>query len=201
MAATEANAKDVSFLVNCGEDIDQRKSIVGHAPIHKAVLSYDIEKKEETLKELISCQANLDRLDANGWTALHHAAYNGDLRSAEILIEEGAKVNAFSNCGRTALHFAAMKNHRDVIYHLEEKRANLKAVDDQKCTPLHLACKKGARDAVTLLLGLGADCYAKDFRSWTPLHYAAYDGHPRICKMLLTWVADEDPALRDHRNS
>jgi ankyrin repeat protein len=36
-------------------------------------------------------------MDSNGWTALHHAAYIGDLESATTLIQADAKVNAYSN--------------------------------------------------------------------------------------------------------
>lgn len=39
----------------------------------------------------------MDILDSNGWTALHHAAYNGDKDSAEILLDNGALVNEYSN--------------------------------------------------------------------------------------------------------
>jgi ankyrin repeat protein len=49
-------------------------------------------------------------MDSNGWTALHHAAYLGDFESAEILIHNKAKVNAYSNQQKTPLHFAAMNN-------------------------------------------------------------------------------------------
>ena len=38
-AASEANFEDLRYLVNCGEIIDDRMSITGEAPIHKAVLS------------------------------------------------------------------------------------------------------------------------------------------------------------------
>lgn len=38
-AAQTANKSDLEYLVNCGENIDGRFSIVGQAPIHKAVLS------------------------------------------------------------------------------------------------------------------------------------------------------------------
>ena len=37
-AAKTANTKDLEYLVNCGESIDDRASIAGQAPIHKAVL-------------------------------------------------------------------------------------------------------------------------------------------------------------------
>ena len=43
-AATTSNTKDLEYLVNCGENIDERSSIVGQAPIHKAVLSDNSEK-------------------------------------------------------------------------------------------------------------------------------------------------------------
>jgi len=55
----------------------------------------------------------MDNIDSNGWTALHHAAHNGDLEAATILIKDGhANVNAYSNQQRTPLHFAAMNNHK-----------------------------------------------------------------------------------------
>jgi ankyrin repeat protein len=55
------------------------------------------QEKSQALKSIITCNANLDTLDSNGWTALIHAAYHGDLESAKILIASGAKVNSYSN--------------------------------------------------------------------------------------------------------
>lgn len=96
-AAGQANDIDIKYLVNCGSKIDNRQSIFGEAPIHKAVLS-DEGNKEKTLKAIIEdCNANVNNMDSNGWSALHHAAYIGDVSSATVLIESGAKVNAYSN--------------------------------------------------------------------------------------------------------
>lgn len=96
-AAVQANDRDIKYLVNCGNKIDERSSIFTEAPIHKAVLSAD-EKKQQALTAIIEdCNANVNQIDANGWSALHHAAYIGDLDSAAALIEAGAKVNAYSN--------------------------------------------------------------------------------------------------------
>ena len=55
--------------------------------------------------------ADINSIDSNGWTALHHASYNGDIKSVDQLIEAGANFNAFSNQFKTPLHFAAMNNH------------------------------------------------------------------------------------------
>ena len=90
-------------------------SITGEAPIHKAVLSGQPQKQMALNTIITDCNANLDTLDSNGWTALHHASYNGDLESARTLLLKGARVGAYSNLGKTALHFASMRNHVDLI--------------------------------------------------------------------------------------
>ena len=199
-AALQANVKDLKHLVNCGNRIDSQLSIFGEAPIHKAVHSKD-SQKSQALHAIIESKANMDNMDSNGWTALHHASHNGDLASATILIVEGgAKVNSYSNQGRTPLHFAALNNHKTLIQLLLSKGAELEWKDEQKCTPLHLACKRGHFESVALLLTSGANIYAKDMRQWTALHYAAYNGHKRVCNQLLKWEADRD-ALAGMKNS
>jgi ankyrin repeat protein len=67
----------LKHLVNCGNKIDSKLSIFGEAPIHKAVLTNN-DKKEDALRAIIESKANVDNMDSNGWSALHHAAYNGD---------------------------------------------------------------------------------------------------------------------------
>ena len=114
-AATQADSKDLRYLVNCGDKIDDRMSIFGEAPIHKAVLSNE-EEKTEALEAIIEdCHANVNNIDANGWTPLHHAANIGDYEGAGLLIENGAKVNSYSNQQRTPLHLAAMNNHVELM--------------------------------------------------------------------------------------
>lgn len=139
-------------MVNCGELIDNSISTTGEAPIHKAVLSSEPQKGVALNTIITDCNANLDTLDSNGWTALHHASYNGDIISAKTLLTKGAKVGAYSNLGKTALHFAAMRNHTDLIRLLIQNKAMLEAQDELHCTPLHLACKKGSLEAASMLL-------------------------------------------------
>jgi ankyrin repeat protein len=170
------------------------------APIHKAVLSKDLKKKQ-ALETIIDCKADMDILDSNGWTALHHAAYTGDLDSASVLLMKGAKVDEFSNGGRTALHFAAAKNYTNIINLLIDKGAKIESADMHHATPLHFACKKGSYESVKLLLRRGSNLHAIDHRNWSPLHYAAYNGFPKIVKLLLTWGTDTDPKLRNMVNS
>lgn len=78
-AADSTNTKDLNYLVNCGENIDQRASIVGQAPIHKTVLSHqNAFDKERTLETIFKQNADINVIDSNGWTAMHHAAFMGD---------------------------------------------------------------------------------------------------------------------------
>lgn len=199
-AAIQANKKDLKYLVNCGDKIDSKMSIFGEAPIHKAVLSAN-EDKQEALNAIVEdCHANVNTIDSNGWTALHHAACIGDTDSAIVLIENGAKVNSYSNQQRTPLHLAAMHNHTELMEVLLMNKAELEWQDDLKCTPLHLACKKGAVQAVALLLQNRANIYAQDHRQWTPLHYAAYNGHPLVVNILVKWEADND-VLKDVKST
>lgn len=78
-AASTSNVKDLEYLVNCGGKIDEKQSIVGQAPIHLAVLSKnEPDDKGDMLETIFRQNANVDVLDSNGWTALHHASHNGD---------------------------------------------------------------------------------------------------------------------------
>lgn len=90
----------------------------------------------------------MNTIDANGWSALHHAAHTGDLGSAIALVEGGSKINALSNQQRTPLHLAASMNHVEVVQYLLDKGADLEAPDELKCTPLALACKRGCLEAM-----------------------------------------------------
>jgi hypothetical protein len=59
--------------------------------------------------------------DTNGWSLLHHAAKQGRAEAAELLLEEGAYVNARDRDDNTPLHIACLSvaaavAHRLVLY-------------------------------------------------------------------------------------
>ena len=152
----------------------------------------DRKEKHDTLQPIFDQNADVNIIDSNGWTALHHAAYNGDLQSVNQLRDAQAEINSFSNQFKTPLHFAAMNNFDKIVDSLLGANANIEARDEQQCTPLHLACRKGSQECLELLLRKGADIMALDNRQWTPLHYASYNGHPAAVNFLLKWEADHD---------
>ena len=60
---------------------------------------------ESGASRLLTCR----RQNENGWTALHHATYNGNLKLAWLLLESGADRAANSECGETARDLAVQE--------------------------------------------------------------------------------------------
>jgi ankyrin repeat protein len=60
---------------------------------------------------LIHADANLDHEDDEGNTALQKAALNNYQDCVDLLLENGANINAKDKKGRTALYFAAEEGH------------------------------------------------------------------------------------------
>ena len=81
-------------------------------------------------------------------TALHAAAYFGNLPAANLLLERGADVNSTANPkGMTPLILAAIGGHDDVVARLLAAGASPGAKDKRGRTALSYAEKLG-RDAV-----------------------------------------------------
>jgi hypothetical protein len=62
--------------------------------------------------------------DNSDWTALHCAAYTGDLRIAEILIAAGANVNKANAFGFTPVFYAAQSGHVEMVSYLIDNGAD-----------------------------------------------------------------------------
>jgi ankyrin repeat protein len=134
----------------------------------------------------------------HGRTPLHWAAAGGHKYLVELLLVNGADVNARNSDGQTPLHRAmvpvqkaAEKGNMEVAELLLSHGAEVNAKDDAGTTPLHLAAQfcLGDTDMVELLLANKADVNAKDNQGFTPLHYAAEfnhvdDSHQDVAELL-----------------
>ena len=76
-------------------------------------------------------------------TALHVAAENNHIECAEVLLNDGALVDALRDEAKleTALHLAAANGYCEMALLLLSKHANPNARNRNGETPLHLACK------------------------------------------------------------
>jgi ankyrin repeat protein len=159
---------------------------------------------------------DLEAVDADGWTALHHASKQGCKAILNILFKKGANPSAFTNNNETGLHLAAKEKHKAAVEFLLDKKCPLDAQttgpnswDDGK-TALHLGlCKyeKGnleeqqkkdekGEEISLILLQHGADVKLKDKRGWSALHLAAKSGMSKAVEKLIQLGADVNSQRR-----
>jgi ankyrin repeat protein len=156
-------------------------------------------------------QVNALLKDSNGRTPLHVAATKGYKDAAELLLANGADVNAKDQFGETPLH-AAMKvpsllglslisspgtqlkkrGNTDLVELLIANRADVDAKDRYGLTPLHFAAYDGYGDMADLLLANHAEVDAGSISGETPLHEAAHRGFNGMVELLLAYGANID---------
>ncbi len=79
--------------------------------LHQTVLS----KNFDEVKKILENTSDIDLADKLGRTPLHYVAFNGDLKSAQLLLEKGADINALDNSKQwTPLFFAVFMKHQDM---------------------------------------------------------------------------------------
>ena len=120
-------------------------------------------------------------MDTQTWM---RAADKGDINSVEILLAEGADVNANTANGMTALMCAASKGHTGIVQNLLDKGADVNTKRYDGLTALTLAAFFGHAGSVSALLAKGADVYAKDNHGSTALDWALSRGHAHIAQLL-----------------
>ncbi|CAM9911371.1 unnamed protein product [Ectocarpus sp. 8 AP-2014] len=124
-----------------------------------------------TLKAILEHGANVDSCDADGCTALHHAAASDQVGAIDALIEAGANIELKSTEGWTPLLHATMFNKREAMLALLRHGAIASTCDDVGRTPLHQVCflkDPGLEWGVDLLLRWGADETDLDDAGETP---------------------------------
>ena len=138
----------------------------------------------------------LEDQDAVG-TALYYASNIGLQAVVQVLLDEGADVNAKDEYGGTALYRAAWNGHEAVVRRLLEHKADVDAKDNNGETALSRAALYGHEAVVRLLLEHKADVDAKDNDGETALSRAALYGHEAVVRLLLEHKADVDAKNND----
>jgi ankyrin repeat protein len=145
------------------------------------------------LLEIESGRPGVDAGENYGSTALIEAAGKGRKKAVELLIQEGANLNARDRLGDTALMNAALKGHIEIVELLISKGADVKLADNWGNTAL-IDSAKYARDStcdiIALLVDNDADVNAKNKLGLTALIFAAQGGQIENIGCLIAAGAD-----------
>jgi ankyrin repeat protein len=123
---------------------------------------------------------------ADGFTALHFAAFFNRPEIASILIRNRADVSVASKNAMkvTPLHSAAAAHSAQLVRILVENGAPANARQEGGWAALHEAAQAGDVGMVKTLLEHGADPHAKSDGGKTPKEMAAAKGHKKIVELL-----------------
>ncbi len=147
------------------------------------------------------------------WTPLHSAVEHGNKEISELLISNGANLEAKDKDGFTPLDIALIDNNDELASFLIEKGASvnnctlnsaaysglIKVVDllikkglsvNSSCpsshfSPLQSAINNVHYEVVELLINNGATINPKENNCYTPLHAAASHHNERIVRLLI----------------
>ncbi|KAI8210061.1 putative ankyrin repeat protein [Colletotrichum sp. SAR 10_76] len=167
-AAREGNADVVEFLLNEGAD--------ANAQIEPPIL--DPSGEAQFINNL-TYDLQMDSYTVGG--ALHAAAFNGDLKILQLLLDSGADVNTRYNTIGSVFEAAASQDSSAVLKFLLSRRV------DAACLVKPRASRKmkEIKAAVMRLLDMGADVNAQGGKYGNALQAACHAENSDMIRLLL----------------
>jgi ankyrin repeat protein len=173
-----------------GSELSSEITFEGRADgsLHEAAMNGKLEKA----RALINADPGLVFSDASmgSHTPLDFAVQYGHRDVAELLLANGADIEAKSYGGSTPLQSAVCGGHKDMVELLLAHKANVNYQEDAGRSPLHVAAENGYTEITALLLANGAVVSAKNREGYTPLHIAAALGRKDLVKLLVANKAE-----------
>ncbi|KAG8345630.1 putative Ankyrin repeats (3 copies) putative Ankyrin repeat [Trypanosoma vivax] len=139
----------------------------------RAARGKDVRKCSEMLKQKPSL---IDSIEAGGFSALHFAAFNGDLDMLYMLLEHKPTLDLRNYDGNTPMIMAAKVRQHAAIRLLIEAGADVNCTTPTGGTAAHFAASMGHVDTVRYLVDLGANVMHQDCETGSLLHWAAHSG-------------------------
>ncbi|XP_064323548.1 caskin-2 isoform X4 [Phalacrocorax carbo] len=128
---------------------------------------------------------NVNYQDADGFSALHHAALGGSLDLILLLLEAQATVDIKDSNGMRPLHYAAWQGRVEPVRVLLRASAsvNMASLDGQ--IPLHLSAQYGHYEVSEMLLQHQSNPCLINKAKKTPLDLACEFGRLKVAQLLL----------------
>ena len=186
-AAQHCRPKLIKWLIDNGAD---QFMIGGHDnsnAIDRAISVWpdkDPQDRANTVKVLLDAGLDIEIKNPQGQTPLITAAEVGALDTVDLLLKNGADVNAQTNDGENAISFAVKgaydyqfkritvmneSNKVRIINLLCKYGANINCVPSESLIPLGWSIISNYNEIFEHLIRLGADINLKDFFGYTPL--------------------------------
>ena len=158
-------------------------------PLIEAVKAADTA----AVRALLEQQVDVNTAEVDGTTALHWAAYQGDLAVAQLLLRAGASADAPNRYAVTPLALACGRGNAPIVEALLDAGADANTTLPEGETVLMAAARSGNVDVLRLLLARGADVGATEsWRGQTALMWAAAENHPAAVHTLIELGAHVD---------
>ena len=160
-------------------------STIGNAGAVQVLLHHgvNIEARGREGKTALRCAVE-------GKTSFRCAVEGNHELVIQLLLLNGADLEARDESEQTPLHFVAQKGLNDTLRDLLQKGANIEARDKWGLTPLCIAASKGQDGITRILLENGADIQARTHDGQTALYYAVLNDRETITRILLENGAD-----------
>ncbi|TSK87475.1 Caskin-1 [Bagarius yarrelli] len=121
-------------------------------------------------------KVNVNFQDTDGFSALHHAALNGNLELISLLLDSQAMVDIRDQKGMRPLHYAAWQGKSEPMKMLLKSGSSVNGPSDEGQIPLHLAAQHGHYDVSEMLLQHQSNPCIVDNAGKTPLDLACEFG-------------------------
>jgi len=157
----------------------------GDLTLHEAAAAGDVERINVLVEQ---APWTIQSLSADGWTALHLAAYIGHDQAVIRLLELGADAGQWAHAFETnlAIHAACAgcRLGKTALAKLVAATGAPDITPKHGYTPLMEAAANGYVDAVDVLLAAGADVSRKHPNGKTAAEFAREKGHRELIERL-----------------
>jgi ankyrin repeat protein len=133
---------------------------------------------------LASDKALLNGRSGDGFTPLHLACFFGQPEAVQVLISNGADVNATSPARIAVIHSAAASRNADIVRLVLQAGADPNVQQQRGYTALHEAAMHNSVERAQALLDAGADRSIRNDDGQTALEMAVQNGNKEVTELL-----------------
>ena len=142
--------------------------------------------KEKLLELLSSNEININFQNENGWSALHYACDEGNLKIVDILIKSSIDLNLKTNEKKTALNLSVLRGYFDISKLLIENGAKINIRDNEKNLPVHICAAQGHDELLNYILEKNSTgIKVKNLFGKTPLDLASKESTKEIINKFI----------------